>query len=140
MTEPLLASIVSEARVAFDAAACSIAVLDDGGEALEFAVADGAGAAQIVGTRLPLTRGIAGYAVVSGQALAISDVAADPRFARETAEQSGYVPTTILAAPVVHEGESIGVIEVLDPALGADLALLGRFADQAAAALRPAPA
>ena len=76
----------------------------------------------------------------SGQPIAISDVASDPRFARETAEQTGYVPQAILAVPVETPQRTLGVISLLDrdperPGADHDMALLSLFADQAALAL-----
>lgn len=133
--ERLLQSVVSTARSAFKSAACSVAELDPTGASLVFRAADGAGAAEIVGVAIPVARGIAGWAVVSGQAIAVSDVASDARFDADTAESTGYVPSVILAAPLIADGDAVGVIEVLDPKLEADLDLLGRFAEQAALAL-----
>jgi GAF domain-containing protein len=131
-------------RAVFGAAACSIAVLSPAGDQLLFRVADGEGADAVVGMAVPATRGIAGWALVSGQALAVGDVAADARFAADTAAKTGYVPQTILAAPLIDDGEAVGVIEVLDPGRGSAegeraLDLLGRLADQAALVLRSLP-
>jgi GAF domain-containing protein len=108
----LLTAILDVARERFAAAACSVAVVD--GEELIFRAAVGAGAEQLVGTRLPLSRGIAGWTVASGQAIAVADVRHDHRFDRRTAERTGYVPTSILAAPVEDDDASLGVLEVLD--------------------------
>jgi signal transduction protein with GAF and PtsI domain len=110
----------------FGAAACSCALAaGDGGE-LEFVAADGAGAEHIVGVRLPVSRGIAGFVALSGQPMAIGDVASDERFARDVAEATEFVPTSILAAPLLDdEGETIGVLEVLDPARPDDESRLG---------------
>lgn len=113
-------------RGLFSAAACSCALAADDGTELEFVAADGAGAAAIVGVRLPVSRGIAGFVALSGQPIAIADVARDDRFARDVAESTDYVPTTILAAPLVDdEGETIGVLEVLDPAHPDDESRIG---------------
>lgn len=115
--DQLLTSIVAAARERLGAAACSVALLD--GPELVFRAADGAGAEAVVGVRLPLGRGIAGYVVASGQALAVADVRADRRFDADTAQSTGYVPTTILAVPVEDEEDAngdgaVGVLEVLD--------------------------
>ena len=110
----LLRSITDTARRLTDAAACSIAVLDDAAEGLEFVAASGAGAEQIVGTRIEAGRGIAGWVLASGQSISIADVAQDPRFASDVAEASGYVPRSILAAPLPGSDGPIGVLEVLD--------------------------
>jgi GAF domain-containing protein len=130
---------VAGLRGVFDAAACSFARVEPGGDALRFVAADGIGAAEIVGVELPVSRGIAGWVALSGEAVQISDVAADTRFARDVAEATDYVPTTILAAPVVDAaGETLGVVEVLDPQrtgadTGHDLQVLELAAAQLAA-------
>ena len=67
-------------------------------------------------------------------------MASDPRFSRELAEQTGYVPHSILAVPVETPQRTLGVISLLDrdparPGAEQDMALLSLFADQAALAL-----
>jgi GAF domain-containing protein len=136
----LLRSITAAARELFDAAACSLALLDEAQETLTFHVASGAGAQEVVGQRVPVDRGIAGWVVSSGQAVAVADVARDPRFAAEVAEATGYVPRSVLAMPLQTEREMLGVIELLDqradhPAGRRDMELLGLFAGQAALAI-----
>jgi GAF domain-containing protein len=136
----LLRSITSAARELFDAAACSLALLDEAQETLTFHVASGAGAEAVVGQRVPVDRGIAGWVVSSGQPVAVADVARDPRFAAEVAEATGYVPRSVLAMPLQTERELLGVIELLDqradaPAGRRDMELLGLFAGQAALAI-----
>ena len=55
--DAVLQSIVETARLVFRAAACSIATV--GGDELVYRVADGVGAAEIAGVRMPVARGIA---------------------------------------------------------------------------------
>ncbi|MGI9051980.1 MAG: GAF domain-containing protein [Ilumatobacteraceae bacterium] len=108
-----LTALCATVRTALSAASCSIARLDS--DALEYVAADGAGAEQIIGVRLPLTRGIASYVARTGQALAVDTVTDDPRFARDVAQRTGYVPTSVLAVPVsAADGEVAGVLSVLD--------------------------
>ena len=57
---PALGSAVEALRQLFDAAACSVSLVDGDGAALEFVAADGAGEAEIVGQSVPVGRGIAG--------------------------------------------------------------------------------
>ena len=137
----LLQTIVEAAARLFGAAASSIALLDETQRTLQFRVATGSGAQEVVGMSIPVGEGIAGYVVMTGQPLAVSSVQEDPRFARETARKTGYVPRSILAMPLVHEDRPIGVIEVLDKIDAAsfgiqDMELLGIFARQAAIAIR----
>jgi GAF domain-containing protein len=138
--EEFLQAIVETARLVFDAAACSIALLDDFEEVLEFRVAAGTGAEATVGLKIPADRGIAGWAVVAGQPIAIDDVRQDPRFASDVAESTGYVPRSIMAMPLESERRTFGVIEVLDRRQSGghgadDMELLGLFARQATLAV-----
>ena len=68
----LLTGIVAATRERLGAAACSVALLD--GEELVFRAAAGVGAAEVIGLRLPVGRGIAGWTVASSQAIAVADV------------------------------------------------------------------
>ena len=139
-TDELLRSLTETARRLFGAAACSLALLSEDESELVYTVAAGQGADYVTGMRIPASRGIAGWVVQSGQPIAISDVASDPRFAREQAEQTGYIPQAILAVPVETPARLLGVISLLDrdprrPGAEQDMALLSLFADQAALAL-----
>jgi GAF domain-containing protein len=139
-TEELLRALAETARRLFGAAACSLAMLSPDESELQYTIAAGAGADQVTGMRIPSSQGIAGWVVQSGQPIAISDLASDPRFSRETAEQTGYVPQTILAVPVETPQRMLGVISLLDrdsrrPGAEQDMTLLSLFADQAALAL-----
>jgi len=132
-----LTRAVAGIRALFAGAACSCALVDDGGDRLTFVASDGAGADRIVGVELPVGRGIAGWAALSGQPIAVRDVRSDPRFARDVAESTDFVPTSILAAPMFDaEGEVVGVVSVLDPGVheASDwtLSVLGTLASQLA--------
>lgn len=114
-TSSSLTDAVAAIRGLFDAAACSIALVD--GATLRYVAADGAGAAEIVGVQMPISKGIGGWTVMSGQPIAVRDVASDPRFARDVAESTRYVPTAIVTAPLFDaEGDGCGVLTLLDPA------------------------
>jgi signal transduction protein with GAF and PtsI domain len=111
-----LGRCVEASRALFSAAACSIALVAEDGGTLEFVASDGAGAHEIVGMSIPVGRGIAGWAAMSGQPIAVRDVQTDARFARDVAESTHYVPTAIYAAPMLDAaGEVLGVVSVLDP-------------------------
>src|SRR3569623_2388107 len=113
--DPALGRCVEASRSLFGSAAASIALVDDEGGTLEFVASDGAGAEEIVGVTIPVSRGIAGWAAMSGQPLAVRDVQTDSRFARDVAESTNYVPTAVLAAPLLDaDGEVVGVASVLD--------------------------
>ncbi|HEU5424935.1 MAG TPA: GAF domain-containing protein [Nitrolancea sp.] len=110
----LLQSIVEVARSVFGAAAASVFLLDEETGDLVFEAVAGEGEDQLVGTRFPSGTGLAGWVVMSGQALLVDDVTQNPQFAKDAAESTGYVPRTIMAAPLTRNGDCIGVLEVLD--------------------------
>lgn len=138
--EEFLQAIVETARLVLDAAACSIALLNEREDELEFRVSAGRGAEATIGMRIPVDRGIAGWAVMAGQSIAIDDVRQDPRFAADVAEATGYMPNSIMAMPLESERRTFGVIEVLDRRqAGAegvdDMEVLSLFARQATLAV-----
>jgi GAF domain-containing protein len=136
----LLRSIVEVARAIFQARAASIFLLDEERDELVFEAIAGEGSEKLVGTRFPSSTGIAGWVLVTRQPLVLEDVGQDPRFAKEAAEATGYVPKGLMAVPLLHDERALGVLEVLDrPARSGaaleEIELLGLFAGQAAIAL-----
>jgi GAF domain-containing protein len=136
----LLQSIVEVARGVFAAAAASVFLVDRADGSLVFEAVSGEGEEELVGKRFPNGTGIAGWVAAFGQPLLIDDVTDSPQFARDAAESTGYVPQSIMAAPLIRNGECIGVLEVLDRGtrpraeLG-DMELLGMLATELATAL-----
>lgn len=110
----LLQSIVEVARSVFGAAAASVFLLDRGSGDLVFEAVAGEGENWLPGTRFPSDTGIAGWAAVAGQPMIVDDVSQSALFARSAAESTGYVPNSVMAAPLIHDGECVGVLEVLD--------------------------
>ena len=136
----LLQSIVGVARAIFRAKASSILLLDEETDELVFEAAADEASEALIGKRFPSSTGIAGFVLVSRQPLVIEDVLTDPRFSRETAESTGFVPKGLMAVPLLHEERTLGVLEVLDRPQDsrftlAEMELLGLFASQAAIAL-----
>jgi GAF domain-containing protein len=136
----LLQSIVEVARAIFGARASSIFLFDEPSDELVFEAVAGEGAGELVGRRFPSSTGIAGWVLVTRQPLVVEELSDDPRFAREAAESTGFVPKGLMAVPLLHEDRSLGVLEVLDrPQKAAfslaEMELLGRFANEAAIAL-----
>ena len=136
----LLQSIVEVARSFYGAVAASVFLVDEQTEDLVFEAVAGKGEGWLPGARFPAGTGIAGWTVMCGQPLLIDDVSDNPRFSRDAAESTGYVPRSIMAAPLFHGGDCVGVLEVLDrdsqPRCDlADLDALGLLATETAAVL-----
>ena len=100
----LLRSIVEVARAIFGAQGSSIFLLDEEADELVFAAVAGDQDQFLVGQRFPSSTGIAGWVASSQTPLVLEDVQADPRFARDIAERSGYVPKGIMAVPAARRG------------------------------------
>ena len=72
--------------------------------------------------------------------LVLEDVQNDPRFAREVASKTGFVPKGLMAVPLLDDERVLGVLQVLDRPQRErfslqEMELLGLFASQAAIAL-----
>ncbi|QLH24725.1 GAF domain-containing protein [Streptomyces sp. Rer75] len=137
----LLQSVVETARAIFDAQASSIFLLDEADGALVFEAVSGKGEGDLVGRRFPAGRGVAGWVLQSRQPIEVDDVDEDERFARDLAESTDYVPRALMAAPLLHGDEVLGVLEVLDRSREvrttlAAMDLLALFSAQASVALR----
>jgi GAF domain-containing protein len=136
----LLQSTVEVARAIFSAKASSVFLLDEPADELVFEAVAGEGAERLIGTRFPSSTGVAGWVLVTRQPLVIEDVSQDPRFGRDVAESTGYVPKGLMAVPLLVEERALGVLEVLDRPTSSkftlqEMDLLGLFANQAAVAL-----
>ena len=136
----LLEAIVEVARSIFGAKASSILLLDDDTNELVFEAVVGEGEDTLLGTRFAAGTGIAGWVLATRTPLVIEDVQDDPRFARDVAENTGYVPKGLMAAPLLHDEGALGVLSVLDRPERTlftlqEMELLGLFAHQAAIAV-----
>jgi GAF domain-containing protein len=136
----LLSAIVEVARSIFGAKASSILLLDEETHELVFEAVVGEGEDELVGMRFPAGTGIAGWVLATRTPLVIEDVKKDPRFASDVAEDTGFVPSGLMAAPLLHEERALGVLEVLDRPERShfslqEMELLGLFANQAAIAV-----
>ena len=136
----LLQSVVEVARAIFAARASSVLLLDEARDELVFEAVAGEGSDSLVGQRMPSGTGIAGWVLVTRQSIVVEDVQRDARFAHDLASSTGYVPKGLMAVPLLHEEQALGVLEVLDRPQRAgfslaEMDLLGLFANQAAIAL-----
>jgi len=135
----LLRSVVEVARAIFGARAATIFLLDEETDELVFEAIAGVGT-ELVGRRVPSDTGLAGFVLGSRQPLVLEDIQNDPRFARDVAESTGYMPQGLMAVPLLYDERVLGVLEVLDRPQNAsfslsELELLALFANQAAIAL-----
>jgi GAF domain-containing protein len=139
--EALLEAVLLAAVRAFATEEGSIAQLDPAAEELWFRAAHSAAKEELKALRLPITSGILGFVARSGQALCVNDVRQDSRFDPRVDQAVGFNTRNILAAPIVSEGKTVGVIELVNLAgdeevTAEDLGILAHFADIAALILK----
>jgi GAF domain-containing protein len=136
----LLSAITEVARSIFGATASSILLLDEATDELVFEAVAGYGEDDLLGMRFPSGTGIAGWVLSTRTPLILDDVQNDPRFAKDFAAGTGYVPKGLMAVPLLFDERVLGVLEVLDRPQQStfslqEMELLGLFANQAAIAL-----
>lgn len=136
----LLQATVEVARGIFYAKASSVLLYDEETDELVFEAVAGEGSETLVGQRLPSSTGVGGWVLVTRQPIVLDDVSQDPRFAKDAAQRTGYVPKGLMCVPLIHEEEPLGVLYVLDRPQQArfsleEMELLGLFGNQAAIAL-----
>ena len=117
LTEPLTASIrdlLSVSATELGAREASVLIRDGIEGDLRFLVATGEVASKLLNLRIPAGKGIAGFVMSSGQPMAVSDVGEEASFYAEVDRETGYSTEMILATPLRHNGEMLGVLEYIN--------------------------
>ena len=117
LTAPLTISIenllkISAAQINSEEA--SVLVRDGDAGDLRFLSAIGKVADHLKTLKVPAGKGIAGFVFSSGQPMALTDVGEEDGFYAEVDKQTGFSTETILATPLRHDGEIIGVLEYVN--------------------------
>ena len=117
LTEPLKDSIrelLKVSAVEIGAREASVLIRDGATGDLRFLSATGAAAAQLLKMRVPAGKGIAGFVMSSGQPMAVSNVDQEASFYAEVDKATGFSTEMMIATPLSHRGEVIGVLEYVN--------------------------
>lgn len=95
-------------------AATSVVLRDDETAEVWFAAAVGQGAAAVLGQRMSLGQGIAGWVAQKGDPLIVPNVHRDSRFYPEMDAQTSFKTRAILCAPLQSKGRLIGAVEAIN--------------------------
>ncbi len=99
-------------------AATSVALVDEANDDLYFAAASGEGSDFIVGQRLALGQGVAGWVVQHGEPVLIPDVTQDDRWYSDFDTEGSFSTRSILCVPLKSKGRIIGTIEAINKEYG----------------------
>jgi serine phosphatase RsbU (regulator of sigma subunit) len=110
----LLPTIFSQVVETMGAEGGSIWLLDKRGETLVCEVAEGAGGDKMVGSKLKPGEGIAGWVAANKKPDMIVDVHTDERWASRFDQKAKVETRTLISAPLVVKGESLGAINVIN--------------------------
>ncbi|EMJ91413.1 SpoIIE family protein phosphatase [Leptospira alstonii] len=110
----LLEAIMLSSKSVFRTEACSVLLLDDTKEYLYFHTVLGEKRDEVTKVRVPVGKGVAGMVVQDKKPMIINDAMNDPRVYREVDKASHFVTRNIMAAPLLVEGQVIGVIEAIN--------------------------
>ncbi len=133
----LLDEIMRWVQAELDVEACSMLLLDESRQHLDFTVALGPKGHLAKAFEVQLGEGIAGLVAKTGEPLLVNDAANDPRRHRVIAEAIGYAVQKVACVPMTLHGETVGVIEAMNKRDGSDFtshdaSLLTAIAQQAA--------
>jgi len=135
----ILNDISHYAGVLLNAEGASILLVDPDTGNLFFEVAFGENADILSNVIVPKGKGIAGYAAQRKEHVIVYDAENDYRFYKEVDQKTNLKTKNLLAMPLIHNDNSIGVIEVINPArkifTDDDVIILKQFAEQAATAI-----
>ncbi|MFN2197564.1 MAG: GAF domain-containing protein [Anaerolineales bacterium] len=116
--EEVFSRIMVQIEQALRVQAASLALIDYASNEIVFKAATGWVGDQVVGIRLDIGQGVAGWVAREGRGVIVPTVEQDNRFDPETDERTGYTTRAIACAPIRLRGEVIGVLEAINPTNG----------------------
>jgi diguanylate cyclase (GGDEF)-like protein len=94
--------------------AWSMLLVDEERQELTFELALGEKGRDMAGFRLKIGEGVAGWVAQTGKPAIVNDTASDPRFTRKVDSETHFKTRSILCAPLISRGRTIGVVEIMN--------------------------
>lgn len=117
--DDVLQRILEQISQALRVDVVSLGLIDPEGNELVFRASTGPKSKEVIGLRLMMGQGVAGWVAREGRGAIVADASRDPRFYPEVDRLTGYVTKSIACAPIRSRGQVIGVLEALNPHEGA---------------------
>lgn len=139
----LLDRILQSALASISATDGSLLLVDEDTNELAFVVVFGKVRESLMGHRIPIGTGIAGWVAENAEPVIIQNVRQDARFSAQIDQSFKFQTKSMVCVPIISGEKVLGVIQALNKANGAefrrtDLALLGVVAQLAATAISKA--
>jgi len=139
--EPFLHSLIAAASELTGCEAAFILEAEEDGEQLHFLALPRFHRGVFKSVKVPLQTSVAGWVFENGQPAVVPDVTAEPRHFKGADQATGFVTRSLMAVPVIYQGEKLGVLEVINKTGEAhyteeDLTILETLASQAAIAIQ----
>jgi diguanylate cyclase (GGDEF)-like protein len=134
--------VMEKIRELIPSEAWSLMMVDEEKQELVFEAAVGAKARDVSAVRLKIGEGVAGWVAQCGKAAIVNDAPRDPRFSPRVDTRTQFETRSILCAPLVSRGRTIGVLEIINKQAGpftrADLQLVLTLVEPCAIAIENA--
>lgn len=110
----ILNTIMEKAAELINAEGWSVLLIDESTNELVFEAASGKAGKKLLGIRLKIGQGVAGWVARYGKSLIVPDVAKDPRFYSGVDEKTKFRTKSVLCVPMRSRDRIIGVVEVVN--------------------------
>lgn len=136
----MLDQILQAALSSIQAEDGSLMLVDEESKELSFVVVHGTVRSKLVGHRIPLGVGIAGWVAQHAESVVVPNVQTDPRFSPQIDQSFHFITRSLVCVPIVFTGRVLGVIQALNKSnrkefVNGDLLMLNVVAQLAAAAI-----
>jgi diguanylate cyclase (GGDEF)-like protein len=138
----VIETIMAKVQQLIPSEAWSMLLVDEEKQELTFELALGEKGKDVSSFRVKMGEGIAGWVAQTGKPAIVNDTSKDPRFASKFDLKTHFRTRSILCAPLISRGRTIGVVQVLNKLDGkfsqADLDLLLTLVEPCAIAIENA--
>jgi signal transduction histidine kinase len=118
--ETFLDTLISAATELTSSEVSSILELDEGGEQLRFTAMPWFHRDLLKGIKIPLQNSLAGWVFQNGQPVIVPDVSVESRHFKGADQAARFATRSLMAVPIIYQGETLGVLEVVNKAGQAD--------------------
>ncbi|HUS46849.1 MAG TPA: sigma 54-interacting transcriptional regulator [Phycisphaerae bacterium] len=108
-------AIAGAAAAVMKAEAASVIILDDARDKQVFRAAVGDRADQLLGVEYDRDLGVSGKVARTGQAMIVNDVTKERSHYKDIDALVAFQTRSLIAAPLTHKGQTLGVVEIINP-------------------------